>query len=66
MAWKKGESGNVLGRPPGTGEVASLRAALAQHLPLRPSMARRWFPLLSTLSHSGSSTRPEEGVLLLR
>jgi hypothetical protein len=33
MGWKKGESGNVLGRPPGTGEVASLRAALAQHLP---------------------------------
>jgi hypothetical protein len=33
MGWKKGESGNVLGRPPGTGEVASLRAALARHVP---------------------------------
>jgi hypothetical protein len=33
MAWKKGESGNIQGRPPGTGEVAQLRAALGEHLP---------------------------------
>jgi uncharacterized protein YlzI (FlbEa/FlbD family) len=31
--WKKGESGNLGGRPPGTGEVARLRAALAEHVP---------------------------------
>ena len=33
MVWKKGESGNPQGRPPGTGDVASLRAALGEHLP---------------------------------
>ena len=33
MTWKPGQSGNRSGRPVGTGEVARLRAALAEHLP---------------------------------
>jgi len=33
VAWKPGESGNLAGRPPGSGEVAKLRAAIAEHLP---------------------------------
>ncbi len=32
-AWKPGESGNPNGRPAGTGEVAKLRAAMAEHVP---------------------------------
>ncbi|ABM41918.1 DUF5681 domain-containing protein [Diaphorobacter nitroreducens] len=32
-AWKPGQSGNPKGRTPGTGEVAKLRAALADALP---------------------------------
>ena len=32
-AWPKGMSGNPRGRRPGSGEVAKLRAAIAQHLP---------------------------------
>ena len=32
-AWKPGESGNPAGRKPGTGEVARLRAAIAEHVP---------------------------------
>lgn len=31
--WKAGESGNPNGRPPGTGEVAKLRASIAKHVP---------------------------------
>lgn len=31
--WKAGESGNPAGRRPGSGEVARLRAAIAEHLP---------------------------------
>ena len=31
--WKPGESGNPAGRKPGSGEVAKLRAAIAEHLP---------------------------------
>jgi hypothetical protein len=31
--WKPGESGNPAGRKPGTGHVAKLRAAIAEHLP---------------------------------
>jgi hypothetical protein len=31
--WKKGESGNIKGRPRGTGAVALLRAAIAEHVP---------------------------------
>ena len=31
--WRPGESGNPAGRPPGTGEVAQLRAAIAEHVP---------------------------------
>ncbi len=31
--WKPGESGNPKGRPPGTGQVAKLRAAIAQDVP---------------------------------
>lgn len=31
--WKPGESGNPNGRPPGTGEHARLRAAIAKHVP---------------------------------
>lgn len=31
--WKAGESGNVRGRPAGTGKVAKLRAAIAEQLP---------------------------------
>ena len=31
--WKAGESGNPMGRPPGTGELGKLRAAIAQHVP---------------------------------
>lgn len=32
-AWKPGQSGNPNGRPPGTGEVSRLRAALAVDVP---------------------------------
>ena len=32
-AWKPGQSGNPAGRPPGTGEVAKLRAAIAASVP---------------------------------
>lgn len=31
--FQPGESGNPAGRPPGTGEVAKLRAAIADHVP---------------------------------
>ena len=31
--WKPGQSGNPAGRKPGTGEVARLRAAIAEHVP---------------------------------
>jgi hypothetical protein len=31
--WKAGESGNPAGRRPGSGEVARLRAAIAEHVP---------------------------------
>src|SRR5688572_24509921 len=31
--WKAGESGNPAGRKPGSGEVARLRAAMAEHVP---------------------------------
>lgn len=31
--WKSGESGNPAGRKPGSGEVAKLRAAMAEHVP---------------------------------
>lgn len=31
--WKPGQSGNPAGRKPGTGEVAKLRAAIAEHVP---------------------------------
>lgn len=31
--WKPGESGNPTGRTPGSGEVAKLRASIAEHLP---------------------------------
>lgn len=31
--WKPGESGNPAGRKPGTGDVAKLRAAIAEQLP---------------------------------
>lgn len=31
--WKAGESGNPKGRPPGAGEVAKLRATIAEHVP---------------------------------
>ena len=31
--WQPGESGNPSGRRPGSGEVAKLRAAIAEHLP---------------------------------
>jgi len=32
-AWRPGESGNPAGRPAGTGEIAKLRAAIAEHVP---------------------------------
>lgn len=32
MTWKPGESGNPAGRPLGSGKVAELRTAIAQHL----------------------------------
>ena len=32
-AWKPGQSGNPKGRPPGAGEVAKLRAAIAGQVP---------------------------------
>ena len=31
--WKAGESGNPAGRKPGSGEVATIRAAMAEHVP---------------------------------
>ena len=31
--WKTGESGNPAGRKPGTGEVAAIRAAIAERVP---------------------------------
>jgi hypothetical protein len=31
--WKKGQSGNPAGRKPGTGEVAKIRAAIADQVP---------------------------------
>jgi len=33
LTWRKGQSGNPKGRPPGSGEVARLRAAIAEHVP---------------------------------
>jgi delta 1-pyrroline-5-carboxylate dehydrogenase len=41
-AWKPGQSGNPRGRKPGTGEVAKLRAAIADRVPelLAAMMAR--------------------------
>jgi len=33
LTWRKGQSGNPKGRPPGTGEVARLRAAISAHVP---------------------------------
>jgi hypothetical protein len=32
-AWKPGQSGNPAGRKPGTGDVAKLRAAIAEQVP---------------------------------
>ena len=32
-AWRAGQSGNPRGRRPGSGEVAKLRAAIAEHVP---------------------------------
>jgi len=42
QAWKPGQSGNPKGRPAGTGEVAKLRAAIADRVPelLAAMMAR--------------------------
>jgi hypothetical protein len=31
--WKKGESGNPQGKPPGSGELQRLRAAISEHVP---------------------------------
>lgn len=31
--WQPGQSGNPKGRPPGCGDVANIRAAIAQHVP---------------------------------
>ena len=31
--WQPGQSGNPMGRPPGTGEVAKLRAGIAERVP---------------------------------
>ena len=40
--WQPGESGNLKGKPPGTGEVAKLRAVIAERVPelLAAMMAR--------------------------
>ncbi len=32
-AWKPGQSGNPDGRPPGTGEIAKLRAVISERVP---------------------------------
>lgn len=41
-AWKPGQSGNLAGRKPGTGEVSKIRAAIAERVPelLAAMMAR--------------------------
>jgi hypothetical protein len=31
--WRKGESGNPRGKPPGSGELQRLRAAISEHVP---------------------------------
>jgi len=31
--WKAGESGNLKGKPPGSGELQKLRAAIGEHVP---------------------------------
>ena len=36
--WKAGESGNPAGRKPGSGEVAKMRAAMAEHVPALVTM----------------------------
>lgn len=33
QAWKPGQSGNPKGRPAGAGEIAKLRAGIAEHVP---------------------------------
>ncbi|NUZ06735.1 DUF5681 domain-containing protein [Piscinibacter koreensis] len=33
MTWQAGQSGNAAGRPRGTGQVAKLRASIAEHIP---------------------------------
>lgn len=32
-AWKPGQSGNPAGKPPGSGELQKLRAAISEHVP---------------------------------
>jgi hypothetical protein len=67
MAWKKGESGNPRGRPTGTGEVASLRAALAKHLPeviaavVEAAKKGDTAAARLILDRTGPALRPEEG-----
>ena len=33
QTWKPGQSGNVKGKPPGSGELQKLRAAIGKHVP---------------------------------
>ena len=59
-AWKPGQSGNPKGRPAGTGEVAKLRAAIADRVPelLSKLMARLGECIPGFQAYAGIDSRP--------